>query len=180
MNHKYALCAILVLGACTHGPIFGQGGDVVARAQHPVGPPPLAEPARDGRCWAHETTPAIYEQVMGKVQVVQAELAEDGTVLRPPVYREAPVPRVVRPRAELTFEAPCPEQMTPDFIASTQRALAARGHFSGNVTGIIDAPTAAAIRRYQAERGLDSAQMSIETARALGLVAVLRDGTPET
>ncbi|WP_240705206.1 peptidoglycan-binding domain-containing protein [Pacificoceanicola onchidii] len=123
-------------------------------------------------CRAREQTPAVYEQVMGEVQVVQAVLAPDGTVLRPPVYRKGPVPRIVRPRAEISFEAPCPEQMTPDFVASLQRALGARGYFAGNVTGQMDAPTAAALKRYQAERGLDSAQLSLETARALGLVAV--------
>lgn len=123
-------------------------------------------------CWAHEETPAVYEQVMGEVQVVQAEIAPDGTVLRAPIYRKAPVPRVVRPRAESSFEAPCPEQLTPEFISSLQRALAARGYFGGNVTGRLDAPTAAALRRYQEERGLKSAQLSLETARSLGLIAV--------
>ena len=165
-----AVWAFLTLGACAPSP------ETVTRAETPVGPPPLAEPARDGRCWAREVTPAIYEHVMGEVQVVQAEVAPDGTVIRPPIYRKAPVPRVVRPRAEMKFEAPCPQDMTPDFIASVQRALAARGYFAGNVTGVIDAPTAAAIRRYQSERGLDSAQISVETARALGLVAVARQG----
>lgn len=141
-------------------------------AQAPQGPPPPAEELRDGTCRARETIPAVYEQVMGEVQVVQAELAPDGTVLRPPVYRRDLVPRIVRPRSELVFEAPCPDRMTPDFIASVQRALAARGYFAGNVTGTMDAPTAAAIRRYQAERGLDSPRLSLETARALGLIAV--------
>ncbi|MFW2543634.1 peptidoglycan-binding domain-containing protein [Primorskyibacter sp. 2E107] len=141
---------------------------------NPVKP---AQPARDSLatpriCRAREETPAIYEQVMGEVQVVQAEIAPDGTVLRPPIYRKAPVPRIVRPRAEISFEAPCPEAMTPEFIASLQRALGARGYFSGNVTGRFDATTSAAVKRYQADRGLDSAQLSLETARSLGLVSV--------
>jgi hypothetical protein len=128
--------------------------------------------AQDGRCWATVVTPAVYEHVMGEVQVVQAEIAPDGTVLRPPVYRKGPVPRLVRPRGELKFEAPCPHQMTHEFISSVQRALAARGYFSGNVTGEMDPPTTAAIRKYQVERGVESAQLSLETARALGLIAV--------
>lgn len=160
------LLAMASLAACA-------APDHVGRAEMaPSGPPPLAEPARDGRCYAHETIPAIYEHVMGEVQVVQAEIAPDGTVLRPPIYRRAPVPRIVCPRGELRFEAPCPQQVTPEFIASVQRALGARGYFSGNVTGMLDAPTTAAIRRYQSDRGLDSAQLSLETARTLGLVAV--------
>ncbi|MBS0126149.1 peptidoglycan-binding domain-containing protein [Thetidibacter halocola] len=175
MIRRNALWMALALGACTQGPVPGRGPDAVSRADAPVGPPPLAEPAGNGHCIAREVTPAIYEQVMGEVQVVQAEIAPDGTVIRPAIYRKAPVPRIVRPRADLVFEAPCPATMTPDFIASVQRALAARGYFAGNVTGTLDAPTAAAIRRYQAERGLDSAQLSLETARALGLIAVARE-----
>lgn len=142
------------------------------RDMAPVDPPPLATPDATGTCWARQPTPAVYEQVMGEVQVVQAEIAEDGTVIRPPIYRKAPVPRVVTPRGEIKFKAPCGHQMTPDFIASTQRALAARGYFSGKTTGTLDAPTTAAIRKFQRERGLDSGQMSLETARSLGLVAV--------
>ncbi|WP_260349603.1 peptidoglycan-binding domain-containing protein [Alloyangia mangrovi] len=110
--------------------------------------------------------------MQGEVLVVQAEIAEDGTVLRAPIYRRTKVPKLVRPRGEMRFEAPCPAQMTPEFIASVQRALAARGEFTGAVSGEMDAPTRAAVRRYQATRGLDSAQLSLETARALGLVAI--------
>ncbi len=165
MKWTAPLSALALLAACT-------APQPVTRAATPIGPPPMAEPDRDGRCWAREITPAVYEQVMGEVQVVQAEIAEDGTVIRPPIYRKAPVPRVVTPRGEMRFEAPCGYQMTPDFVASTQRALAARGYFHGNVTGQLDAPTTAAIRKFQNERGLDSGQMSLETARTLGLVAV--------
>lgn len=146
----------------------------------PHGLRPLSEHTQDGTCRASDLRPAIYEHVMGEVQVVQAEIAEDGTVVRPPIYRKAPVPRLVRERGEITFEAPCPEQMTVEFIASVQRALAARGYFSGNVSGALDAPTTAAIRTYQSERGLNSAQLSLETARALGLVAVELPADPHS
>ncbi|APX21389.1 MAG: hypothetical protein CML50_22680 [Rhodobacteraceae bacterium] len=145
-----------------------------AEPPDPVWPgeaPPAPERMPDGTCQAREVTPAIYEHVMGEIQVVQAEIAEDGTVVRPPIYRRAPVPKVVKPRGELRFEAPCPEQLTEEFLASVQRALAARDDYSGPVTGRLDAPTRAAIRAYQKERGLDSAQLSIETARSLGLIA---------
>ncbi|ANT60898.1 hypothetical protein AYJ57_11295 [Salipiger sp. CCB-MM3] len=130
------------------------------------------ETAPDGTCWAREHVPAIYEQVTGEVQVVQAEIAEDGTVIRPPVYRRTKVPKLVRPRGEMRFEAPCPAQMTPEFISSVQRALDARGYFHGAITGEMDGATREAVARYQKERGLESAQLSLETAKALGLIAV--------
>jgi hypothetical protein len=126
----------------------------------------------NGTCWAREITPAIYEQVPGQVQVVQAELDPSGRVIRPPVYRNATVPRIVKPRGELRFRAPCPDQMTPEFIASVQRALLARGYYRGAVTGRMDTETVAAVRRYQSENGLDSGHLSLDTARGLGLVAV--------
>ncbi len=133
--------------------------------------PPEPERMPDGTCQAREVVPAVYEEVMGEVQVVQAEIAEDGTVIRPPIYRRQPVPKVISPRGELRFEVPCPELVTPELVASLQRALLARGYFDGAVTGQLDAPTVAALRRYQSERGLESGQLSVETARALGLIA---------
>lgn len=169
-TRSLAGCALVALSACA-APV---AEDLASRAAA-LPEAPVAEHAADGTCRLRETTPAVYEHVMGEVQVVQAEIAEDGTVLRPPVYRKAPVPRVVRPRAEISFATPCPEQLTPEFISSVQRALTARGYYSGGVTGTIDAQTAAALRRYQSERGLESAQLSLETARDLGLIAVERD-----
>ncbi|MFY0623768.1 MAG: peptidoglycan-binding protein [Pelagimonas sp.] len=127
----------------------------------------------NGSCWATESLPAIYEQVPGEIQVVQAELAEDGTVIRPPIYRKTNVPRVVRPRSSLQFEAPCPPVLTPEFIASLQRALSARAYYSDTINGAWDQATRAAVRLYQSERGLNSDKLSLETARALGLVAVV-------
>lgn len=128
-----------------------------------------------GGCFATEPVPAIYEQIPGEIMVVQAEIAEDGTVLRPPIYRRTLVPRVVRPRGEMRFATPCPEQMTPDLVASLQRALAARGLYAGAATGRIDAATRAAIRRFQEPRGIDTPILTLETARTLGLIAVPRD-----
>ncbi len=185
MKRPAVLAAATALAACTHNaphaPAPGGAADVARADQQPTilqparRPAPVTDRQADGSCSTREVTPAVYEQIMGEVQVVQADIAEDGTVIRPPVYRRAPVPRIVRPRAEIRFAAPCPETMTPDFVASLQRALAARGYLDGAVSGQIDAATSAAIRRYQSERGLESDQVSLETARALGLVAVPRD-----
>lgn len=167
--------ALGALASCAATP--SNAPETATRAAIAEAPAPLppAEREANGICRAREITPAVYEHVMGEVQVVQAEIAEDGTVINPPIYRRAPVPRVVQARSEISFEAPCPELLTPEFIASLQRALAARGYFAGNVTGVLDGPTAAAIRKFQAERGLESGQVSLQTARELGLVAVPRD-----
>ncbi len=70
------------------------------------------------------------------------------------------------------FETPCPPRWTPDFIASVQRALAARGYFKGPADGQLDSKTRAAIRAFQLTKGLNSAILSTENARVLGLVEV--------
>ncbi|WP_417719858.1 peptidoglycan-binding domain-containing protein [Salipiger sp.] len=151
--------------------------DEVSRAETtgPVGPAPAPVQHADGTCWAREVTPAIYEHVSGDQRAYHEQVTDEGTLLHLPIFRRAVAPKVLRPREDVSFEAPCPALMTYDFTASLQRALAVRGYFAGNVTGEMDAPTSAAIRRYQSERGLDSGQLSLATARELGLAAVERD-----
>jgi len=92
-----------------------------------------------------------------------------GAVTRPALTRSETRQSVVRPRQAIWFPVPCPPEYTPAFIASVQRALKARGLFTAEVTGGIDAATRDAIRRFQAARGLDSDVLSLSAARALGL-----------
>lgn len=68
------------------------------------------------------------------------------------------------------FRIPCPDQMDADRIRSLQRALAARGLYSGAVSGRMSPDTSAAVRRYQASLGLDSGTLSLAGARSLGLI----------
>ncbi|MCE0504346.1 peptidoglycan-binding protein [Roseivivax sp. GX 12232] len=136
-----------------------------------------SRPAPEGGCYATERVPAVYAQVPGQVQVVQAERDAEGNVTAPPVYRNTLVPKLVRPREEMRFPAPCPPVFTPEFIASVQRALSARGLYAGPVTSRMDARTRAAIRSFQEARGLESDKLALETARELGLVAVELPGT---
>ncbi len=74
-------------------------------------------------------------------------------------------------RGTVWFRAPCASEMTVDFVASVQRALKARGFYRLPLTGVLDAPTRDAIRRYQRARGLDSDHLSLAAARDLGLLA---------
>ncbi len=158
------LAVITALTGCTQtGPAADVSEPAVALTQ-----------AADGRCWASETTPAVYEQVMGQVQVIQEQRNDQGEVVQPPIYRNSKVPKLVTPRGEIRFEAPCPSAVTPEFIATLQRAMYARGYLQGSITGTLDAQTRSAIQRFQSERGLDSAQLSMDTARELGLIAVPR------
>ncbi|MEX5726984.1 hypothetical protein Ga0609869_000337 [Rhodovulum iodosum] len=127
----------------------------------------LADPpsARPGACWARDTRPAMIETVTEQFR----EPAPDGRGADR--YRTETRQRILRDRQELWFETPCPEAVDAAFVASLQRALAARGVYRGPVTGTADSATRAALRRYQARLGLDSDVLSMDAARQLGLVA---------
>lgn len=73
------------------------------------------------------------------------------------------------------FAVPCPAALTPEFWASVQRALGVRGLYAGPITGVPDAATAEAVRRWQAPLGLDSPVLSLDGARHLGLAIWPRD-----
>jgi hypothetical protein len=89
-----------------------------------------------------------------------------------------PLPRALAPLEEagdarddpIWFEIPCAAERDPVLIASLQRALAARGLYSGPVTGGMDDATRAAVEAYQRDFGLRSGVLSLAAARALGLV----------
>lgn len=133
--------------------------------------PPGAAP---GSCWGKTAVPAVIETVTEQILLQPAEVQSDGTVLNPAVFKTETHQRIVRERRETWFERPCDAAMTPDFIATLQRALAARNHYSGAVTGEMDAKTLRGVRSYQAAQGLDSAILSLAAARKLGLIAVER------
>ena len=67
------------------------------------------------------------------------------------------------------LKATCPQDMDLTFVATLQRALKARGYYDMPVTGQMTPATAEAVRRYQADRGLDSHILSLAAARQLGL-----------
>ncbi|MGR3456163.1 peptidoglycan-binding domain-containing protein [Pseudooceanicola sp.] len=140
--------------------------------------PPGADP---GTCWGRDATPAVIETVTEQVLVTPAERDANGAALRAATYRTETSQQIVQERREVWFRTPCLPEMTPEFIASLQRALAARGLYGGQITGVIDGPTRTAIRAYQKPEGLDSGTLSLAAARKLGLAVVDLPGqSPET
>jgi len=133
-----------------------------------LGPPG----ARPGACYGKDVTPSVIEQVTERVLVAPPEIGPEGNVIKPATYEEKSTSRIVRGGADVYFETPCPPRWTPDFIASIQRALAARGIYHGAVDGVLDQETRQAIRAFQMQRGLNSGILSTESARALGLVEI--------
>jgi Putative peptidoglycan binding domain len=146
-----------------------------------VVPPPVTVPAflaaeidigPDGRCFGRDESPAVIETTTAQELVSPAEIGPDGSVITPAVYRSTVRQDIVQERAPVAFETLCPPAYTAEFVASVQRALAARGLFAGPVNGALDPATLQAIRAFQQDTGPDSALLSIAAARALGLVAL--------
>ena len=131
--------------------------------------PPGAAP---GTCWGKAVEPAIIETITDQVMMQPPQIMADGTVTQPAIYKTETRQQIVKERRETWFETPCAGDVTPEFVASLQRALKVRKHYSGPITGEMDARTRTAIRRYQAPQGLDSGILSLAAARQLGLTAV--------
>jgi hypothetical protein len=128
-----------------------------------------------GTCWGKIVSPALIETVTEQVLVEPAKLAADGSVATQAIFRTETRQRIVTEREVTWFETPCPDDMTPEVIASLQRALAVRDVYQGPVTGRIDAATSEAVGRYQSATGLQSPILSLAAARALGLLATPLD-----
>ena len=172
MRAPALLCGLLALSACVPAgdrdafadPLTAREGAV--EVMRGAGPPD-ADPSA---CYAHEATPAIVETITEQVMLQPPQIASDGRVMEPAVFVTETHQRIVRVRRELWFEVPCELQVgDPDFIATLQRALAARGLYAGPVTGEMNRRTERAIRDFQAPQGLDSEILSLAAARQLGL-----------
>lgn len=171
------LCVLALCACAAPGTPFGglTGGQMRGQADIEKGPkdidgyslkdeivmrsepgPPSTVP---GECWIHTTLPAVIETVTQHNETA------------PGVFQSVSTQQILQNQRRVWFRTPCPAQMTPDFIASLQRALKARGLFTAPLTGVMDPPTKAAVRRYQSALGLDSDQLSLGAARQLGLAA---------
>ncbi|MCW1950766.1 MAG: peptidoglycan-binding protein [Octadecabacter sp.] len=161
-----------VLTGCMDAP------QVTRADSDPIGP--LADPAtvdaQSGTCYARATTPAIIETVTEQVMVQPAVVRSDGSVDAPAAFRTVTRQQILRERREVEFETPCASLMTPQFVASVQRALIARGYYRGSINGTLDGRTTAAIERFQtAQHDVHTGTLTLKTAQILGLVALPPD-----
>lgn len=129
----------------------------VGRAAPPAAVPLSATPS--DACWATDQVPPVVQTVY---------------VDNPATGAREPHEITVSEAETRMFAVPCPAQMTSELTSSLQRALIARGHYAGAVTGEYDSATAEAVRRFQAPLGLNSARLSLDAAQQLGLVALPR------
>ena len=130
--------------------------------------------AAPGTCWGKTISPAIIETVTREILLRPAKISSDGRVQHPAEYRKEDVQEIVQPRRETWFETVCPTLLTEEFVASLQRALSVRGGYRGDITGLMDDRTRRAIRKFQLGGGFESGNLTVASARTLGLVAVPR------
>lgn len=171
-QRAYAGPAILMAASLLAGCQLAAPETEVLRAADTAEAPPGADPEA---CYGRHVTPAIIETVTEQVLVQPPQIDASGRVTYPAVYRTETRQEIVRERKELWFETLCSEELTPEFVASVQRALSVRGYFHGTVNGRMDHATKRAIRGYQKDQGVDSDILSLAAARQLGLKAVPRD-----
>ena len=167
--------ACLLLAACDtnsgHGDSMASRNETTLITVPGEGPPD----ARPGACYGKDVTPAVIEVVTEQELIEPAKIGADGGIIKPAVYESASHQAIVEPRKEFFFEVPCADTLTPDFIASLQRALKARRLYRGNLSGIMDERTRRAIRKFQLPGGLNSDILTMDTALKLGLIAYGRE-----
>jgi hypothetical protein len=121
----------------------------------------------------------VIETVTEKELVRPAELNDDGTILTEAEFDVQTTQQIVENRREIWFETPCPDQVTPEFTKSLQRALEARGLFEAELTGEMDKETRDAVKKFQTKSGLDSEILSLAASRKLGLLPYEIERVPE-
>lgn len=134
---------------------------------------PAPAGARPGSCWAREVTPAVIESVAEREQIAPRSYSADGTTEFPAQYVTRYRSEIVEPRKAFEFETVCGGDLNPQFIASLQRALQARGYYLHAITGTLDTQTDAAIRAYQRDQENPAGLLSIQTARDFGLAPAM-------
>lgn len=172
VTRVWFLPALLALSGCAN-----TAPEVASREVNVgFGLSPAPEGADPGTCWARDASPAVVETVTEHVLVQPEIRGADGQVIQAAIYHTETRQAIVKAREDTVFQTPCSEAITPEFVASLQRALSARRLYHGLITGTMDGLTRAAVRRYQKPFGLDSGILSLESARMLGLVAQERTG----
>jgi hypothetical protein len=172
LKQTLALAALAALAGCVETGPATEGVPAFGLAEDSA---PAPEGGDAALCWARDLTPAQIETVTEQVLVQAAVTDAGGKVVAPAQYRTETHQKMLRDRSEITFETPCRAQLTPEFIGSLQRALAARGLYRGPITGGFTPETRRAIRAFQKPLGVESPILSMEAARKLGLVAYARD-----
>jgi hypothetical protein len=142
-----------------------------ARSHKVKGPPRREKVVRKVKVreagWTEKRVPAVYrtEYVKTGTRHVPGEVIE-----HPPVYREVETPTLVRPERDGWARVVCGGAINPAFMVRVQQALIARGFDPGPPDGIGRPQTYDALRMFQRQQRLAQGQLTVESARALGVL----------
>lgn len=113
------------------------------------------------------TIPAVYRTEV--IKTVQRP-GRVKIITHPAVYRTVDRPALIRPAGAGWALVVCGGILHPAFMARVQESLIAAGYDAGAPDGSGNAQTYAALRQYQRDRGLAQGQLTVESARALGVL----------
>ncbi len=169
-RHRFisTLCAICVV------PSFLAAGTVVSVLSDPDNPGLPKDAPRDS-CFAHEIEPAVIEIVTERTPLLPERRAVniqtgETTILQEATFDTKIMPRIITERKEVWFETICPHLYSERFVRSLQRALRARGYYSGKYSGVLDAQTKLAVKLYQRTKSLNSEILALSTVEEFGLI----------
>lgn len=117
--------------------------------------------------WAERRLPAVYRTEYA-ARVVGP--AAEKTVRHPAVYRAVEGPALVQPQRPGWAQVVCGGPLNPAFMAQVQQALIRRGFDAGPPDGVERPQVYAALRLFQRQAGLAEGQLTVESARALGVL----------
>ncbi|WP_102108868.1 peptidoglycan-binding domain-containing protein [Oceaniglobus roseus] len=145
--------------------------DVARFVEPQIAPAEAAEATGDAAtgCFDTVTIPAVVETRTEHILAAPDASSAAAEADAPARYETVTETRILQDRREIVLQTVCAHEQTPAFIASLQRALQVRGHYTGAVTGEMDAATRAAVRRYQGQQGLNASALSLAGAKRLGL-----------
>lgn len=115
-------------------------------------------------------TPAIIETKTEHLLVTPAKTDAAGKIIQKARYKTQTRQEIISPRKTLEFNAVCPDVLTPGFVTSLQRALAARGAYTAALNGRYDPQTRRAVLKYQSGMGIKSGDLAMITAQEFGLI----------
>lgn len=110
--------------------------------------------------------PAVYE-IRRVKEVVSEERVEAYTV--PAVVKDVERTRVTGQAEGVWRQVICDRNASASLVKKIQKALVAKGYDPGPIDGQLGGKTAAAMQKFQADKGLPQGQISVEAVRALGL-----------
>lgn len=165
---------ILLLSALCMIPSLVTAGRVISTLTDPDNPN-LPKDATPGSCYAQEISPAVIETITVHTPVLPERRSinpktGESAIIREATFDTKVVQRIVTPRSELLFETLCPHLYTERFVKTLQRALRARGFYSGKLTGWIDPQTKLAVKLYQRKLSVNSDILALSTAEEFGLI----------